>query len=104
MEMVPEVVLDEAARRFALLGDPTRLRIMSVLQGRGECSVGELAQAAGASVPNVSQHLARLLAGGIVRRRRTGKTVHYSIADGTIQALCEIVCSNVRRRAEVPSR
>lgn len=44
-----------------------------------------------------------LLIGGIVRRRRAGKTVLYSIADDTIESQCDIVCASVRKRAEVMS-
>jgi DNA-binding transcriptional ArsR family regulator len=101
MSLVPEFVLEEAASRFALLGDPTRLRIVSILRDRGECTVGELAQASGGSGANVSQHLGRLAAGGIVRRRRVGRTVRYWIADGTIERLCTIVCDSVAERARV---
>lgn len=103
MSVVPESVLDEAARRFFLLGDPTRLRVVSVLHDGGEASVQEVAAATGTSVANVSQHLGRLLAGGIVRRRRAGRTVRYWIADPTIEALCQIVCESVRERARVLS-
>lgn len=104
MTVVPESVLDEAANRFALLGDPTRLRIVSTLHERGPCGVGELAEAVGGTMPNVSQHLARLAAGGVVRRRREGRSVRYWISDPTIEDLCTIVCSSVRERAEVLSR
>ena len=64
MEIVPEHVLDEAARRFALLSDPTRLRIVNVLHRGGEVSVGDIAEKVDATMSNVSQHLNRLLAGG----------------------------------------
>ena len=99
--VVPEQVLEEAARRFALLGEPTRLRVVNALHQAGELSVGEVATAAGASVPNISQHLARLLAGGVVRRRREGRAILYSIADKTIEDLCSIVCASVSERARV---
>jgi ArsR family transcriptional regulator len=104
MAVVPEAVLDEAAHRFALLGDPTRLRLVSALHDRGPCSVGELTEAIGSTMPNVSQHLSRLATGGIVKRRREGRSVRYWIADPTIEDLCTIVCSTVRDRAEVLSR
>ena len=104
MPIVPEPVLEEAARRFSLLGVPTRLRILSTLHDAEECSVGELADATGIALPNVSQHLARLAEGGLVRGRREGRTIRYRIADPTIQALCDIVCSSVRDRARVLSR
>lgn len=99
--MVPEAVLAEAARRFSLLGDPTRLRLLSVLHERGETSVGEIAAVAGVTVANASQHLVRLAAGGIVARRRAGRSVLYRIGDPTVERLCDIVCASVAERARV---
>jgi DNA-binding transcriptional ArsR family regulator len=101
MPVVPDFVLEETARRFALLGDPTRLRIVSILHDCGECTVGELAEAAGVSVANASQHLGRLAMGGIVGRRRTGRTVRYRIVEASIEQLCAIVCASVGERARV---
>src|SRR6266508_2025181 len=92
MPVVPDFVLEETARRFALLGDPTRLRIVSILHDCGECTVGELAEAAGVSVANASQH---------VGRRRLGRTVRYRIVEASIEQLCEIVCASVSERARV---
>lgn len=92
MAIVPEEVIEEAARRFALLSDPTRLRLISVLHEAGELSVGALAELTGVSVANTSQHLSRLTSGGVVARRREGTSVRYRIADGTIEELCAIVC------------
>jgi DNA-binding transcriptional ArsR family regulator len=103
MDVVPEFVLEEAARRFALLGDPTRLRVVSAVHRHGEVSVSDLAADVGSSVSNTSQHLQRLLLGGVVRRRRAGKLVLYSLADDTIASLCTIVCASVESRARVMS-
>lgn len=100
MTVLPDTLVDEVARRFALLGDPTRLRVVRTLHDLGECSVQEVADATGASLANASQHLARLRDGGIVQRRRVGKTVRYSISDPTIEALCVTVCDSVRLRAQ----
>jgi DNA-binding transcriptional ArsR family regulator len=60
---VPDALIDDAARRFALLSDPTRLRILAVLIESGPLSVTELSGALGIAAPNVSQHLAQLNAG-----------------------------------------
>ncbi len=95
MSMVPDSVLEDVARRFALLGDPTRLRIVRVLHERGECTVGEIAAAAGTSSANASQHLGRLLLGGVAGRSRDGQTVRYRITDQSIEQLCAIVCGSV---------
>lgn len=98
--VVPELLLDEVARLFSLLGDPTRLRLLSRLHDDGELAVGELAEATGVSVANVSQHLNRLAAAGLLARRREGRTVRYRIADPRLEELCDLVCSRVRERAE----
>jgi DNA-binding transcriptional ArsR family regulator len=65
---------------FRALGDPTRLRLLEILDG-GEASVGELVEALGASQPQVSKHLACLRWCGFVETRREHRTVHYRIAD-----------------------
>lgn len=94
--VVPDSFLEEVARRFALLGDPTRLKIVSVLhECPDECTVGEIAVAARTTAANASQHLQRLARGGIVARRRDGQAVRYRIADETIEQLCLIVCGSV---------
>jgi len=103
MDVVPEFVVDEAARRFALLGDPTRLRVVSAVHRRGEACVSDLAADCGTSASNTSQHLQRLLLGGIVKKRRQGRLVLYRLADDSIEALCTIVCASVRARALVLS-
>ncbi len=95
MAVIPDVFLDDVARRFALLGDPTRLRIVRAMHECGECTVGEIADAAGTSVANASQHLQRLTQGGIAGRRRDGQAIRYRIVDDTIEQLCAIVCGSV---------
>lgn len=103
MTVLPDSLVDEVARRFALLGDPTRLRVVRTLHDVGECSVQEIADATGTTMANASQHLARLRDSGIVERRRIGKTVRYSIADPTIEVLCATVCDSVRLRGQALS-
>lgn len=99
MHGVPDAVLDEAARRFALLSDPTRLRVVRALLEHDGATVGELARLVGTSLPNVSQHLSRLQDGGVVRRRRDGRSVRYAIADPTIEGLCDAMCRSIAERA-----
>jgi ArsR family transcriptional regulator len=98
--LIPEVLIEAAARRFALLGDPTRLRLLSVLHRAGELPVGELAEQAAVGRENTSQHLARLAAAGLVARRRQGTTVFYRIGDETLDQVCALVCEGVRSTAE----
>ena len=97
--VMPDALLDEVARRFALLGDPTRLRLLRALHEGGELSVGKLAAVSGIARVNVSQHLNRLALAGLVSRRREGTTVHYRVSDPSLNALCDLVCAGVLERA-----
>jgi len=96
--LIPETLLEEAARRFALLGDPSRLRILSTLHAAGEVPVGELADRSGLTRTNLSQHLSRLAAAGLVGRRREGTTIYYRIVDESLGELCDLVCASLRER------
>ena len=98
-ELIPDALLEDVARQFALLGDPTRLRILRSLHESGETSVGQLAETTGIGRSNLSQHLALLAAAGLVSRRREGAMVYYQVADATIGQLCDLVCTSLRSRA-----
>ena len=87
-----------AAHRFALLADPTRLRILHSVLERGEMSVGAIAVAAGASRFNTSAHLNRLAEGGLLERRREGSTVFYRVGDQNLTRICDIMCQSLQRR------
>ena len=86
------------ARRFKMLGDPYRLKIVQLLE-MGERSVGELANELDGKQPNVSKHLQLLFDAGLVDRRREGASVFYSIADPMVFKLCALVCRSAANRA-----
>ena len=91
--------IEEAAHRFALLSDPTRLRILHTVMERGELSVHEIAEAAGVSRFNTSAHLNRLAGGGLVARRREASTVYYRVEDRRLPKICDWMCESLRARA-----
>ena len=105
---MPDALIDEAARRFALLADPTRLRILALLLEHAPMTVTELSDALGIATPNVSQHLARLSAGRLVGREKHGRTVQYRTIDPSLRPLCELMCNSlvdqVQRLSVHPSR
>lgn len=94
---------DMVADRFRLLGEPLRLKILYHL-GKDELSVGEIARRAGISQPSCSRHLAALLVHGMVRRRRQGTSVFYSVADSEIFRICDVVCGSIERALEERGR
>lgn len=98
MATVPDPLLDETARRFRLLGDATRLRLLNALHETGEPTLSRLAEVVDTSAANACKHLALLEREGMVAKRRTGTSVRYRIADPTVVALCELVCDGLCRR------
>ncbi|MGD0520050.1 MAG: metalloregulator ArsR/SmtB family transcription factor [Terracidiphilus sp.] len=65
-------------RLFAALSDPTRLRLLNLMNGREVC-VCYFVEILKQSQPKISRHLAYLRNAGIVRSRREGKWMHYSM-------------------------
>lgn len=66
------------ARSFQALADEKRLRVLELLGG-GELCVCELAEALNLSQPLLSFHLRTLRDAGLVRTRKKGRWVHYSL-------------------------
>jgi ArsR family transcriptional regulator len=79
----------EAAAQFLrTLASPHRLMILCAL-AEGERSVGALAERLGIAQPNVSQHLFKLKAEGLVASRREGQTIFYRLASAEVRPIIE---------------
>lgn len=85
------------ARRFAVLAEPMRLRLLHTLLA-GEKNVNALVEASGGTQTNISRHLQTLAHAGVVSRRKEGLQVFYAIADPTIFDLCNLVCGSLEQR------
>lgn len=96
--MIHGKMIDLVARRFQIMGDPCRLRILQALEDR-PMTVNEIAEAIEASQPNVSKHLQILFDAGLVGRERSGNSIFYSIADPVVFRLCDLVCRSTSRQA-----
>ena len=94
---LPADLVELIARRFRVLGEPMRIRLLDHLRA-GEATVGELSQALAASQQNVSKHLAVLTEAGVLGRRKEGNHVYYRIADEGVFALCEDVCGSLQEQ------
>ena len=78
--------VQEIAATFAVLGDPTRIRILDALSG-GELCVCDIATLAGISESAVSHQLRLLRGMRLVRPRRAGRQVFYTLDDQHILSL-----------------
>jgi ArsR family transcriptional regulator, cadmium/lead-responsive transcriptional repressor len=81
---------DLVAKYFRGLGDPTRIRILELLDEHGELSVGDVVDRLGQSQPKVSNHLACLRWCGFVDTRREHPAVYYRIADDRVVELLRL--------------
>lgn len=82
--MLSEETIAAMAERFKSLGDPTRLRILALLFD-GERGVSDLAEHLKVSQSAVSHQLRILRAYDIVRFRKEGREVFYSLADDHVR-------------------
>jgi DNA-binding transcriptional ArsR family regulator len=94
---LPDDLIELIARRFRVLGEPMRIRLLDRLR-EGEATVGELSEALGASQQNVSKHLSVLSDSGMLGRRKDGNHVLYRIVDDGVLTLCEQVCGSVQQQ------
>src|SRR5690242_9397554 len=84
--MISPDAVQALADTFRILGDPTRVRILDVLAS-GELCVCDLAELVGISESAVSHQLRLLRGMRLVRPRRAGRQVYYSIDDQHIISL-----------------
>ena len=88
--------IEIVARRFAVLAEPMRLRLIQALFD-GEKNVTELTALTGGTQANISRHLQTLIAAHVLDRRKEGLQVFYRVADPTIAKLCDLVCGSVEK-------
>ena len=81
--MPPEEELQDLAEFFKVFGDPTRLKILYVLLCSEMC-VYDIANLVGMSQSAISHQLRTLKQMDLVKNRREGKTIFYSLADSHI--------------------
>jgi ArsR family transcriptional regulator, lead/cadmium/zinc/bismuth-responsive transcriptional repressor len=83
----PETDLSARAKIFDILGDPTRLTLLTCIKAAGPISVSDLAAATGFNDTTVSQTLRHLRASAVVIAERDGQVIRYQLADGPVGAL-----------------
>ena len=78
--MIQKELAEKQSDLCRIFGNTYRILILWSIVDR-ELPVGEIADEVGASLQNISQHLAVLREHGIVVARREGQTIYYRIAD-----------------------
>ena len=75
---------------FEALAHPTRREILRLLRG-GEMTAGDLAARFDVSKPSVSHHFAVLKNADLIRSRREGQQIHYSLNTTVVEDLLALV-------------
>lgn len=88
--------MESIATRFRALGEVSRLLLIQAILS-GEKNVSELVEHTELSQPNVSRHLAVLLAAGLIARKKEGLNVLYSVSDESLAEICFIVCKSISK-------
>lgn len=83
------------AELFKIFGTPSRLQIMCTLYN-GEKCVADLAEELGMTASAISHQLSILKQTRLVKNRREGKTIYYSLADSHVVTIIEQGLSHIR--------
>jgi DNA-binding transcriptional ArsR family regulator len=86
----------QLAELFKLLGDPTRTRLLYALLEAGELCVCDLAETVEVPESSVSHALRLLRTAGVVRNRRDGRMMFYSLEDAHVRLLLDLSLEHLR--------
>jgi ArsR family transcriptional regulator len=80
---------ERLAQQFKALGDPTRVRLLSLIaaQPEREACICDLIAPVGLSQPTVSHHMKQLVEAGLVVREQRGRWAFYRVVEETLSAL-----------------
>lgn len=97
-EQMPNgVIFNNLAEFFKLIGDPTRLKILFALDKEEVC-VCDIANTLSMSKSSISHQLAVLRKSGIVKCRKQGKEVYYSLDDNHVNEVFEIALDHINHK------
>lgn len=100
-QLLPEEELEQLTQLFRLLGDPTRARLLYAVLEAGELCVCDISAATGTPETNVSHALRLLRTAGIVKARRDGRMMFYSLDDAHVRMLLDVSREHLRHTSEV---
>ncbi|MCI4012402.1 metalloregulator ArsR/SmtB family transcription factor [Brevibacterium sp. ZH18] len=86
--------VEVAAETFRMLASSTRLRLVWTLVNQ-ELDVSSLAEAIGAAVPTVSQHLAKMRLAGLISSRRDGRRIFYTVDDPHVVSMVREIFDHI---------
>lgn len=96
-KMPDRAVLDEVANFFKILGVPTRMKILFALDSNEMC-VCDIANVLNMTKSSISHQLSYLKDLNIVKSRKSGKEVYYSLDDEHVKEVFEVAISHIEHK------
>ncbi len=96
---IPNTDVERITELFRLVGEPTRVRLLYALVEAGEMCVCDLAAVVDSPETSVSHALRLLRMAGIVRTRRDGRMIYYSLTDAHVRLLLDVTAEHLRHTA-----
>lgn len=94
MELMDDDKIIDLSELFKIFGDSTRIKIINVLLDKELC-VGDIATIINVSQSAVSHQLRILKSSKLVKYKKIGKEVYYSLADDHVEKIFKIGCEHV---------
>lgn len=87
--------IEDMADLFKILGDPTRVRILSILQ-KEEMNVSNISALVGLPISAISHQLRTLRQSKLIKPRKSGKEVIYSLDDDHVSQIFACALAHVK--------
>lgn len=96
-KMPEEKTLNNLADFFKIMGDPTRCKLLFALL-QNEMCVCDLANVLSMTKSSISHQLSKMKNVGLVKSRKSGKTVYYSLDDQHISEIFEVGIEHINHK------
>lgn len=96
-KMPQDAAVKKISDFYKILGDMTRCKIIHALLG-GEMCVCDLASALSMTKSSISHQLSKMREHGVVKFRREGKAVYYSLDDGHVASIFELTLEHINHK------
>ena len=98
MNSIHKELIPKAAAFFKVVGDESRMKIICTISD-GETCVNDIADAIGMTKSAVSHQLKLLKDEGLVKARRKGKNIYYSLDDHHVEDIRDIALTHIEHKS-----
>lgn len=93
-KMLSDKLYEEVAEFFKIVGDATRCKIVSALSNSEMC-VGDIANVLSMTKSSISHQLSKMKEAGVVKSRKNGKEVYYSLDDDHVSEIFKLTVEHM---------